>query len=49
MEDGGKLYYSITEVATQFGINASKLRYYEQNFPKTAPATVSIPRPISTI
>lgn len=37
METGGKLYYSIKEVADLFGINASKLRYYEQEFPTFQP------------
>ena len=37
MENGGKLYYSISEVAERFAINASKLRYYEQEFPTFQP------------
>ena len=32
MEGTGKLYYGIKEVAGMFGINASKLRYYEKEF-----------------
>ncbi len=32
MEGTGKLYYGIKEVAEMFGINASKLRYYEKEF-----------------
>jgi DNA-binding transcriptional MerR regulator len=37
MENGGKLYYGIKEVAEMFGINASKLRYYEKEFPTLQP------------
>ncbi len=37
MENGGKLYYGIKEVAELFGINASKLRYYEKEFPTLQP------------
>lgn len=37
MEGNGKLYYSITEVAERFGINASKLRYYEKEFKSLQP------------
>jgi DNA-binding transcriptional MerR regulator len=37
MEGSGKLYYSITEVAERFGINASKLRYYEKEFKTLQP------------
>lgn len=37
METGGKLYYGIKEVAEQFGINASKLRYYEKEFETLKP------------
>lgn len=37
MENGGKLYYGIKEVAEMFGINPSKLRYYEQEFPTFQP------------
>ena len=37
MENGGKLYYGIKEVAELFAINASKLRYYEQEFPTFQP------------
>ena len=32
MEEPGKLYYGIKEVAEMFKINASKLRYYEKEF-----------------
>ncbi|MCX6216681.1 MerR family transcriptional regulator [Spirosoma sp.] len=37
MENGGKLYYGIKEVAEMFDINASKLRYYEKEFPTFQP------------
>ena len=37
MENGSKLYYGIKEVAELFGINASKLRYYEKEFPTIQP------------
>ncbi|MCK8494135.1 MULTISPECIES: MerR family transcriptional regulator [Spirosoma] len=37
MEGTGKLYYGIKEVADRFGINASKLRYYEKEFPTLQP------------
>lgn len=37
MEGAGKLYYGIKEVADRFGINASKLRYYEKEFPTLQP------------
>ncbi|GAB3992367.1 MerR family transcriptional regulator [Spirosoma daeguense] len=37
MEGSGKLYYGIKEVAEKFGINASKLRYYEKEFPTLQP------------
>lgn len=37
MEGQEKLYYSIKEVADYFGINASKLRYYEKAFPSLKP------------
>ena len=37
MEGLGKLYYGIKEVAEMFGINASKLRYYEKEFPTLQP------------
>lgn len=36
-----KLYYSIKEVAKQFGINESTLRYWETEFPQLKPKTVS--------
>ena len=39
MEPGEKLYYTITEVAVQFGINASKLRFYESEFKTLQPKT----------
>jgi DNA-binding transcriptional MerR regulator len=32
-----KLYYSIKEVADQFGVNESLLRYWEQEFPQLKP------------
>lgn len=37
MEESGKLYYGIKEVAERFQINASKLRYYEKEFPTLKP------------
>lgn len=37
MEGAGKMYYGIMEVAEMFGINASKLRYYEKEFPTLQP------------
>lgn len=37
MEAQEKLYFGIKEVADQFGINASKLRYYEKEFPSLKP------------
>lgn len=37
MENGGKLYYGIQEVAVMLNINASKLRYYEKEFPTLQP------------
>lgn len=37
MENGGKLYYGIQEVAALLTINASKLRYYEKEFPTLQP------------
>lgn len=36
-----KLYYSITEVADLFGVNASLLRFWEKEFPQIAPKTTS--------
>lgn len=36
-----KLYYSITEVAEQFGVNASLLRFWEKEFPQIAPKTTT--------
>ena len=32
-----KLYYTIGEVAVHFGVNASLIRYYEQEFPAIKP------------
>ncbi|QJW89331.1 MerR family transcriptional regulator [Spirosoma taeanense] len=37
MENPGKQYYGIKEVADLFQINASKLRYYEKEFPTLQP------------
>jgi DNA-binding transcriptional MerR regulator len=37
MEGSGKLYYGIQEVAVMLSINASKLRYYEKEFPTFHP------------
>ncbi len=37
MEEPGKLYYGIQEVAVMLTINASKLRYYEKEFPTFQP------------
>ena len=34
-----KLYYSIKEVAAQFGINESTLRFWEGEFPQLRPKT----------
>ena len=34
-----KLYYSIKEVASQFGVNESTLRYWETEFPHLKPKT----------
>lgn len=36
-----KLYYSISEVADLFGVNASLLRFWEKEFPQIAPKTTS--------
>ncbi len=36
-ENNGKLYYAIGEVADTLGVNASKLRYYEQEFDDLKP------------
>ena len=36
-EIGEKLYYTIREVADALGVNASKLRYYEQEFDDLKP------------
>ena len=36
-----KLYYSIKEVARQFDINESTLRYWESEFPQLRPQTVN--------
>ncbi len=37
MQNIGKLYYTIREVADLFGVNASKLRFYEKEFPSLKP------------
>ena len=37
MEGNGKMYYGIKEVADMFGINASKIRYYETKFETLEP------------
>ena len=37
MDSSSKLYYGIKEVAEIFKINASKLRYYEKEFPTLQP------------
>ena len=37
MEGSLKLYYGIQEVAVMLNINASKLRYYEKEFPTLQP------------
>lgn len=37
MDEGGKQYYGIQEVAEMFKINASKLRFYEKEFPSLQP------------
>jgi DNA-binding transcriptional MerR regulator len=37
LSNPNKLYYGIKEVADKFGINASKLRYYEKEFPTLQP------------
>ncbi|GAB3495729.1 MerR family transcriptional regulator [Spirosoma knui] len=37
MDGAGKLYYGIKEVAEMFKINASKLRFYEKEFPTLQP------------
>ncbi|MFD2570276.1 MerR family transcriptional regulator [Spirosoma soli] len=37
MDGSGKLYYGIKEVAEMFKINASKLRFYEKEFPTFQP------------
>lgn len=36
-----KLYYSISEVADMFDVNASLLRFWEKEFPQIAPKTTS--------
>lgn len=36
-----KLFYSISEVADMFGVNASLLRFWEKEFPQIAPKTTS--------
>ena len=37
MQNIGKLYFTIREVADLFGINTSKLRFYEEQFPSLKP------------
>lgn len=37
MDSSGKRFFGIQEVAEQFGVNASKLRYYEKEFPSLKP------------
>jgi DNA-binding transcriptional MerR regulator len=37
METGEKRYYSVREVAEMFGVNISKLHYYEKEFPTLNP------------
>ncbi len=37
MQNSGKLYFTIKEVAAQFEVNASKLRFYEEQFPSLKP------------
>ena len=37
MEGNGKMYYGIKEVADMFGINASKIRFYETKFETLQP------------
>ena len=37
MSEKEKYYYSITEVAEMFKINASTLRFWEKEFPQIAP------------
>ncbi|MCY7358363.1 MAG: MerR family transcriptional regulator [Rudanella sp.] len=37
MQNIGKLYFTIREVAAQFKVNASKLRFYEEHFPSLKP------------
>ena len=39
MNEKEKLYYSITEVAGMFNINASTLRFWEKEFPNLKPDT----------
>lgn len=36
-----KIYYSISEVAAQFGVAESLLRYWEKEFPSLRPKTTS--------
>ncbi len=40
-EKNNKLYYSIKEVAKEFGVAESTLRYWETEFPQLKPKTVS--------
>ena len=37
-----KLYYSIKEVAQQWGVNESTLRYWEKEFPQLKPKTQAL-------
>jgi len=37
MEELTKRYYGIREVADMFGVNISKLRFYEKEFPMLSP------------
>ena len=39
MSEKEKYYYSITEVAEMFKINASTLRFWEKEFPSLKPDT----------
>jgi DNA-binding transcriptional MerR regulator len=48
MQNIGKLYFTIREVAAQFGVNASKLRHYEKEFPSLKPKKTKIGERIYT-
>ncbi|OIN59171.1 MerR family transcriptional regulator [Arsenicibacter rosenii] len=37
MDSSDKRFFGIQEVAERFGVNASKLRYYEKEFPSLKP------------